>query len=100
MNTINIALIGAGYAGVLHANAYTKVCKIPVKIKTVVDAYDLEKADRFAKTYGIENVTVNIEDVLIDPEIDIIDIVTPPMSHADITIKALKAGKMLSVKNL
>lgn len=93
MNTINIALIGAGYAGVLHANAYTKVCKIPVKIKTVVDAYDLEKADRFAKTYGIENVTVNIEDVLIDPEIDIIDIITPPMSHADIIIKALKAGK-------
>ena len=36
---------------------------------------------------------MNIEDVLNDPEIDIIDIVTPPMSHVDITMKALKAGK-------
>jgi len=93
MKTINIALIGSGYGGFLHANGYSKVCKVPVKIKTVVDAYDLEKAEKFAKTYGIENVTANIEDVLNDPEIDIIDIVTPPASHVDITIKALKAGK-------
>ena len=93
MKTINIALIGSGYGGVLHANGYKKVSKVPVKIKTVVDAYDLEKAEKFAKTYGIENVTMNIEDVLNDPEIDIIDIVTPPMSHVDITMKALKAGK-------
>ncbi|SHI57462.1 Gfo/Idh/MocA family protein [Lutispora thermophila] len=93
MKTINVALIGSGYGGFLHANGYSKVCKVPVKIKTVVDAYDLEKAEKFAKTYGIENVTMNIEDALNDPEIDIIDIVTPPISHVDITIKALKAGK-------
>lgn len=77
----------------MHANGYSKLNKVPVKIKTIVDAYDLEKAEKFAKTYGIENVTMNLEDVLNDPEIDIIDIVTPPMSHADIVIRALKAGK-------
>jgi predicted dehydrogenase len=93
MKTINIALIGSGYGGVLHANGYTRVSKVPLKIKTIVDAYDPEKAERFARTYGIKNVTMNIEDVLNDPEIDIIDIVTPPMSHVDITMKALKAGK-------
>lgn len=93
MKTINIALIGSGYGGVLHANGYAKVSKVPVKVKAVVDAYDLEKAEKFAETYGIENVTMNIEDVLNDPEIDIIDIVTPPMSHADIAMRALKAGK-------
>ena len=93
MKTINIALIGSGYGGVLHANGYAKVSKVPVKIKTVVDAYDLEKAEKFAETYGIENVTTDIENVLNDPEIDIIDIVTPPMSHADIAMRALRAGK-------
>lgn len=93
MKTINIALIGSGYGGFLHANGYRKVSKVPVRIKTVVDAYDLEKAKKFANTYEIENVTMNIEDVLNDPEIDIIDIVTPPISHVDITMKALKAGK-------
>lgn len=93
MKAINIALIGSGYGGALHANGYAKVSKVPVKIKAVVDAYDLEKAEKFAETYGIENVTTDIENVLNDPEIDIIDIVTPPMSHADIAMRALKAGK-------
>lgn len=93
MKTINIGLIGAGYAGFLHTKGYSKVSKVPVKIKTVVDAYDLEKAKRLANAYGIENVSMNIEDVLNDPEIDIVDICTPPISHIDITIKALKAGK-------
>jgi len=93
LKAINIALIGSGYGGALHANGYAKVSKVPVKIKAVVDAYDLEKAEKFAETYGIENVTTDIENVLNDPEIDIIDIVTPPMSHADIAMRALKAGK-------
>jgi len=93
MKTIKIALIGSGYGGFLHVNGYSKVSKVPVKVKTLVDAYDLEKAEKFAKTYGIENVTMNIEDALNDPEIDIIDICTPPISHVDITMKALKAGK-------
>jgi len=93
MKTIKIALVGSGYGGFLHANGYSKVSKVPVKIKTLVDAYDLEKADKFAKCYGIDNVTMNIEDALNDPEIDIIDICTPPISHVDITMKALKAGK-------
>jgi len=93
MKTINIALIGAGYGGFLHANAYSKVSKVPVKIKTLVDSYDLEKAEMFAKTYDIENVTTDIEKVLSDPEIDIIDIVTPPISHVELVLKALNAGK-------
>lgn len=93
MRTIKIALIGAGYGGVLHANGYGKVSKVPVKIKTIVDACDMGKAQKFAEAYGIENVTMHIEDALDDPDIDIIDICTPPISHVDITMKALKAGK-------
>lgn len=93
MKTVNIALIGGGYGGVLHVNAYSKVSKIPVKIKTLVDAYDIKKAKKFAERYGIENVTTNIENAFNDPEIDIIDIVTPPMSHADIILKSLKSSK-------
>ncbi len=93
LKPINIALIGAGYAGILHANGYTKVCKVPVKIKTVMDAYSMEKAQRLARAYEIKSVTMNLEDVLNDSEIDIVDIVTPPTSHLDIATKALKAGK-------
>lgn len=92
MKTITVALIGGGYGAFLHANGYAKVHSVPVKIKTLVDL-DLEKARTFAEKYSIEHVTSSFEEVLKDEEIDIIDIVTPPMAHVDMTIKALKAGK-------
>lgn len=92
MKPVVVALIGGGYAGFLHVNGYRKVHGIPVKIKTIVDI-DLDKARKFAETYGIENVASSVDDVLGDPEIDVIDIVTPPVTHIDIATKVLKAGK-------
>ena len=92
MKPIVVALIGGGYAGFLHVNGYKKVHGIPVRIKTIVDI-DLEKAKSFAATYGIEGAAASVDEVLNDPEIDIIDIVTPPVTHIDIATKALKAGK-------
>lgn len=92
MKPIVVALIGGGYAGFLHVNGYKKVHGVPVRIKTIVDI-DLEKAKSFAATYGIEGAAASVDEVLNDPEIDIIDIVTPPVTHIDIATKALKAGK-------
>jgi predicted dehydrogenase len=94
MKPIVVALIGGGYAGFLHVNGYKKVHGIPVRIKTIVDI-DLEKAKSFAATYGIEGAAASVDEVLNDPEIDIIDIVTPPVTHIDIATKALKAGKQV-----
>jgi len=93
LKSINIALVGAGYGATLHVNAYSKISRIPIIIKTIVDSYDFEKAKRLARKYEIKNATMDINEALNDPEIDIIDIVTPPMSHIDIILKALKAKK-------
>lgn len=92
MKPVVVALIGGGYAGFLHINGYRKVHSVPVRIKTIIDV-DLDKARKFAETYGIEEALASVDEVLDDPEIDIIDIVTPPMTHIDIASKALKAGK-------
>lgn len=92
MKQVVVALIGGGYAGFLHVNGYKKVHGVSVRIKTIVDI-DLEKAKQFAETYGIEGIAASVDDVLNDPEIDIIDIVTPPITHIDIATKALIAGK-------
>lgn len=87
-----IALIGGGYGAILHLNGYKKIHGVNVSIKTLVDV-DLSKASALQKTYGIQDITASFEDVLQDPEIDIIDIVTPPALHAEMVYKALKAGK-------
>lgn len=92
MKTVTVALIGSGYGAFLHANGYKKVNGVNVRLKTLVDL-DVEKAEKFAKEYGIEQVTPDFNDVLNDKEIDVIDIVTPPHTHVKFTIEAFKAGK-------
>lgn len=90
--TATIALIGGGYAAFLHANGYAKVHGVNVRLKTIVDV-DLDKAHEAAQKYDFEQVTDNFAEVLKDPEIDIVDIVTPPHLHVKMAIEAIKAGK-------
>lgn len=87
-----VAVIGTGYAGRLHSEAYRKVGGIQVRLKTVVDI-DLPKASAFQARYGYEKVEADFETVLGDPEIDVIDICTPPFLHTGMIVKALEAGK-------
>ncbi len=96
MNSITrpvvIGTIGAGYAAYLHGNGYEKVSGVPIRLKTVCDL-NMELAGKVKERYGYEQAIPNFEDMLADPEIDVIDIVTPPFLHCDMAAKALKAGK-------
>lgn len=87
-----IGTIGAGYAAYLHGNGYEKVNGVPIRLKTVCDC-NLELAGKVRDRYGYERVTDRYEDLLADPEIDVIDIVTPPFLHCSMAIQAMRAGK-------
>jgi len=87
-----VGIVGGGYAAYLHGNGYKRVGGVNVILKYIVDL-DLEKARQVADDFGIEHVTNNLEDLINDPELDVIDIVTPPVVHEDMIIKALNAGK-------
>lgn len=90
--TICIGLAGAGYAAWLHGNAYQRIAKVPVCLKTVADI-DKEKADNIREKFGFEFAADNIDAILKDPEIDVLDIATPPILHAEMIKKGLEAGK-------
>lgn len=89
---IVIGTVGAGYAAYLHGNGYEKVSGIPIRLKTVCDV-KLELAEKVKARYGYEQAITDIEELLSDPEIDVVDIVTPPFLHCSMAIRALKAGK-------
>ncbi|WP_434309350.1 Gfo/Idh/MocA family protein [Hominifimenecus sp. rT4P-3] len=89
---IGIGIIGAGYASWLHLTAYEKVGKIPFEIRMISDV-DRPRAEQMAAQFGIPGVTTDYEELLRDPKIDIIDIVTPPVLHGEMIEKAMKAGK-------
>ncbi len=98
MQDINIALIGGGFMGKAHSLAYAAMPMFfwpaparPVR-KTVVDVTE-ELASTAAARYGWDGYATSWQDVVADPEIDVIDIATPNHLHAEIAIAAAEAGK-------
>lgn len=89
-------LIGAG--DVCERKSAPAMYKVPFsEVKTVMRR-NAEKAADFAKRHGIGQWTTKVEDLLNDPEINAIYIATPPDSHAELTLKAAKAGKAVYVE--
>jgi predicted dehydrogenase len=96
---LNLAMIGYGFMGRAHSNAYRKVnhffdLKHQPVLKAVC-ARDAAKAQQFADTWGYESVETDWKAVLKRKDIDAVDICTPNNLHAEIAIAAAKAGKMV-----
>ena len=96
--TINVAIIGKGAMGRTHSASIAmlkysfKNMPFEVKLHTLVLRSE-ENMRQEADALGFENVTTRYEDVLENPEIDVIDICTPNNLHFDMVEKAVKAGK-------
>ena len=92
MSVVTVGTVGAGYAARLHGNGYARVSGIQIRLKTICDV-NLELAKSVQQQYGYEQAISDFDQLLADPEIDVIDIVTPPFLHCAMAIKALQAGK-------
>ncbi|GCF93681.1 dehydrogenase [Enterococcus florum] len=87
---MTIAIIGAGFAGNFHTNSYDKVTGVDLRIKYVYDN-DQERAKKLCEKWDIiEQTAQSYEEVLNDPEVDII---TPPVTHLTLAYQALKTKK-------
>jgi predicted dehydrogenase len=85
-------MVGAGYAAYLHGNGYEKVSGAPARLKIVTDV-DARKAEAVRRRYGFEKAGTDYGEILDDPEITVVDIVTPPFLHAEMIRGAFQAGK-------
>ncbi len=96
---LNIGLIGYGFMGRAHSNAYRKVNQFfdlgyePV-LKAVC-ARNEAKVRPFAEKWGWESVETDWRALVARDDIDVIDIGSPNNTHRDITLAAAKAGKMI-----
>lgn len=90
--TVVVGTLGAGYASRLHGNGYKKVSGVRVRLKTICDL-NTDLARQVQEEFGYEQITADFQEMLADPEIDVIDIVTPPFAHIPMAIQALRAGK-------
>ncbi len=96
---LNVGLVGYGFMGRTHSNAYRQVNQFfdlayrPV-LKTVCGLGDAERA-AFAEKWGYQSHTADWKQVVADPSIDLVDICVPNNLHAVVAIAAAEAGKMI-----
>ena len=99
MKTINVGLIGCGFMGRTHSNAYRKVGNFfPLDAQPVLRAIcdvNAEKAAAFAAQWGYETIETDWRALLARPDIDLVDICLPNNMHAEVAIAAAQAGKMI-----
>lgn len=91
-NELCIGMAGAGRATELHMDALKRFSGIPLCYKHIV-ARRFEQVKAYKEKYGFINCSLCYEDLLNDPEIDVVDICTPPYVHEEMIEKALNAGK-------
>jgi predicted dehydrogenase len=96
---LNIGMIGYGFMGRTHSNAYRKVTNffdVPYNpVLQVICGLDDKEAKAFADRWGFQSHTTDWRKVIDDKKIDIVDICVPNNYHAEIAIAAAQAGKMI-----
>jgi len=100
MKKINVAMVGVGFMGRSHSNAWGQVGKFfdpPLQpVMHTVFGQEAENPQAFADNWGWQNVSTNWKEVVTNPEIDLIDLVTPNFVHAAPAIAALENGKSVA----
>ena len=96
---LNIGMIGYGFMGRAHSNAYSKVNHFfDLQYRPVLKAIcarDEAKAKAFAATWGYESVETDWHKLIARKDIDAIDICTPNNMHREIALAAAAAGKTI-----
>jgi predicted dehydrogenase len=96
---LNIGMIGYGFMGRAHSNAYRKVNHFfdleHQPVLKAVCARDAAKAQAFADKWGYESIETDWRKLIARPDIDAVDICTPNNLHRDIALAAAAAGKMI-----
>lgn len=99
MKNLNVGLVGYGFMGRTHSNAFLQVSRFfDVPYRPVLKAVCARNADRataFAKNWGYEAVETDWRSLVARKDIDLIDIASPNDTHAEIAIAAAQAGKMV-----
>ena len=96
---LRIGLVGTGFMGRAHSNAYRKVANFfdlgHEPVLQAVCARNAQNVAAFASKWGYASTETDWRALVARKDIDAIDICTPNDTHKDIAIAAAQAGKMI-----
>ncbi len=100
MGTINVAMIGQGFMGRSHSNAWGQVAKFfkPTLKPVMHTVFGLasENPQAFADNWGWQKASTDWQQLVASPDIGLVDIVTPNNMHAAPAKAAIAAGKAVA----
>jgi myo-inositol 2-dehydrogenase/D-chiro-inositol 1-dehydrogenase len=99
MKALNIGLVGYGFMGRTHSNAFLQAPRyfdLPYRpVLKAVAARNADRVKKFAANWGYESFETDWRKLIERKDIDVIDIASPNDTHHEIAIAAAKAGKMV-----
>jgi myo-inositol 2-dehydrogenase/D-chiro-inositol 1-dehydrogenase len=99
MKTLNVGLVGYGFMGRTHSNAFLQAPRFfDLPFKPVLKAVAARNEDRvkaFADNWGYGSYETDWKALVNRKDIDLVDIASPNDTHHDIAIAAARAGKMV-----
>ncbi len=87
---IGIGMIGAGFARSTQIPGF-RACE-GARVVAIASGHR-ENAERVAREFDIEHVANDWREVVAREDVDLVSIVTPPVTHLEMVLAALDAGK-------
>jgi len=96
--SLNIGLVGSGFMGQAHADAYRRARILYRDLAAKPELYAIADqnaalAEEARARFGFENAYGDWRQLVEDPKIDLVDITTPNFLHVEVALAALEAGK-------
>jgi predicted dehydrogenase len=96
---LRVGLVGCGFMGRTHSNAFGTVNRFfeveYQPVLTAVCARDRASAQAFADNWGYSSFETDWRKLVARKDVDLIDIASPNDTHAEIAVAAAQAGKMV-----
>lgn len=95
---IGVGVISLGWMGRLHTRSYKAMSELfpelGAKVRLVVACDPIAETQRLAvEVLGFEKAVADYQEVLSDPDVDVVSICSPNFLHCEIAVAAAKAGK-------
>lgn len=94
---VGIGIVGYGMMGKAHSYGYTlapHIRELAVRPRLrLISGRDRAAVQRAAALYGVERAVTDWREVVESPDVDIVDVCTPPGTHPEIVEAAAAAGK-------
>jgi len=89
-NKLRVALIGSGYFSRFHAHAWHRMDDVEL---VALHSRDQLSAKQLQQEFQIPQLYDNVQDLLQHSNADVIDIATPPQSHAELIRQCIEYKK-------